>query len=208
MNRFEGKVAIVTGGSNGIGAAIVARLVAEGARVMIADIAAPATLNDSTRFVRTDVGLGSEVEAVVAATLAEWGRLDVLVNNAGIGALAETPDMAEEVWDAVFAVNIRAIYLFCRAAIPAMKGEGGAIVNVASISGLAGRLRHGCLQRLEGRGDQLHPLARARLRARRHPGQCAVSGADRNRDQCSDPGAARRPRSLACSDPARAHRHA
>ncbi len=138
MNRFEGKVAIVTGGSNGIGAAIVARLVAEGAKVMIADIAPPATLDDYTRFVRTDVGVSSEVEAVVAATLAEWGRLDVLVNNAGIGALAETPDMAEDVWDKVFAVNTRAVYLFCRAAIPAMKVQGGAIVNIASISGLSG----------------------------------------------------------------------
>ncbi len=138
MSRFDGKVAIVTGGSNGIGAAIVERLVSEGAKVMIADIAPPASLHTSVRFLRTDVGIGSEVEAVVAATLAEWGRLDVLVNNAGIGALAETPDMAEDVWDKVFAVNTRAIYLFCRAAIPAMKVQGGAIVNIASISGLSG----------------------------------------------------------------------
>jgi meso-butanediol dehydrogenase / (S,S)-butanediol dehydrogenase / diacetyl reductase len=138
MNRFESKVAIVTGGSNGIGAAIVARLAEEGAKVMIADLAPPAALDQAARFLRADVCVGSEVKAVVAATLAEWGRLDVLVNNAGVGALAETPDMAEELWDRVFSVNIRAIYLFCRAAIPAMKGQGGAIVNIASISGLAG----------------------------------------------------------------------
>jgi meso-butanediol dehydrogenase / (S,S)-butanediol dehydrogenase / diacetyl reductase len=138
MNRFEGKVAIVTGGSNGIGAAIVARLVAEGAKVMIADIAQPDALAESSRFLRTDVGLSGDVDEVVAATLAEWGRIDVLINNAGIGALAETPDMAEDLWDKVFAVNVRAIYLFCRAAIPAMKRQGGSIVNIASISGLAG----------------------------------------------------------------------
>ena len=138
MRRFENKVAIVTGGSNGIGAAIVARLAAEGAKVMIADIASPAALGDSVRFSRTNVGAGAEVDALVAATLAKWGRLDVLVNNAGIGALAETPDMAEDVWDKVFSVNIRAIYLLCRAAIPALRKQGGAIVNVASISGIGG----------------------------------------------------------------------
>jgi meso-butanediol dehydrogenase/(S,S)-butanediol dehydrogenase/diacetyl reductase len=138
MNRFVGKVAIVTGGSNGIGAAIVARLVAEGARVMIADIAPPKALAESIRYTHTDVSVAGDVATVVAATLAEWARIDVLINNAGIGALAETPDMVEDVWDKVFAVNIRAIYLFCRAAIPAMQGQGGAIVNIASISGLAG----------------------------------------------------------------------
>ncbi|GGA36607.1 SDR family NAD(P)-dependent oxidoreductase [Sphingomonas psychrolutea] len=138
MNRFQDKVAIVTGGSNGIGAAIVARLVAEGAKVMIADLAPPATMGAAVRFVRTDVSIADDVHATVTATLDAWGRLDVLVNNAGIGALAETPDMAEELWDRVFAVNIRSVYLFCRAAIPAMRGQGGAIVNIASISGLGG----------------------------------------------------------------------
>ena len=138
MSRFEGKTAIVTGGSNGIGAAIVARLAGEGAKVLIADISPPAVVSDSVVFLHTDVGNRAEVEAAVAAALEKWGRLDVLVNNAGIGALAETPDMEEDVWDKVFAVNIRAIYLFCRAAIPSMREGGGAIVNVASISGLAG----------------------------------------------------------------------
>ena len=138
MNRFEGKVAIVTGGSNGIGAAIVSRLIAEGAKVTIADIAPPAAPCVDVRFVKTDVAVGADVEAALQATLAAWGRLDVLVNNAGIGALAETPDMVEELWDRVFAVNSRSVYLFCRAVIPVMRGQGGAIVNIASISGLAG----------------------------------------------------------------------
>ena len=138
MNRFQDKVTIVTGGSNGIGAATVARFVAEGAKVMIADLAPPETLHDAVRFVRTDVAIAADVQAAVAAALEAWGGLDVLVNNAGIGALAETPDMPEELWDRVFAVNIRSIYQFCRAAIPAMREQGGAIVNIASISGLAG----------------------------------------------------------------------
>lgn len=138
MNRFEGKIVIVTGGSNGIGAAVVARLVEEGANVMIADLEAPLATHDGVRFVRSDVAVAADVNAAVAATLDAWGRLDVLVNNAGIGALAETPDMEEELWDRVFAVNMRSVYLFCRAAVPAMRRQGGAIVNIASISGLVG----------------------------------------------------------------------
>lgn len=138
MGRFDGKVAIVTGGSNGIGAAVVERLASEGANVMIADRVAGTTSVAGVRFLETDVAVAGEVEAVVAATLGEWGRLDVLINNAGVGALAETPDMDEEVWDRVFAVNIRSVYLLCRAAIPAMREHGGAIVNIASLSGLFG----------------------------------------------------------------------
>ncbi len=138
MGRFDGKVAIVTGGSNGIGAAIVARLAAEGAKVMIADITPPAESGGAVAFMRTDATSAQEAAATVEATLQKWGRLDVLVNNAGIGALAETPDMEERLWDAVFAINTKAIYLFCRAAIPAMRENGGAIINIASISGLFG----------------------------------------------------------------------
>ena len=138
MARFTGKVALVTGGSNGIGAAIVARLAAEGAQVMIADLQAPAQGDDAVAFMRTDATSAQDVAATVQATLDKWGRLDVLVNNAGLGALAETPDMAEDEWDKVFAINIKAIFLFCKYAIPAMRGNGGAIVNIASISGLGG----------------------------------------------------------------------
>ena len=138
MKRFDGKVALVTGGSNGIGAATVARLIAEGAKVMIADLAPPGAIDPAARFIQTDVAISRDVAAAVQAAIDAWGRLDVLVNNAGIGALSETPDMEEDVWDKVFAVNIRSIYLFCRAAIPLMRARGGAIVNIASISGMGG----------------------------------------------------------------------
>ncbi len=139
MGRFEGKVAIVTGGARGIGGATVARLAAEGARVMAADVTEPARAIENTSFVRTDVASSGEVSDMVAATVQLWGRLDILVNNAGVGFLANTVDTAEEDWDRVFAINTRAIYLGCKAAIPEMrKSGGGAIVNVASISGLAG----------------------------------------------------------------------
>lgn len=139
MSRFAGKVALVTGGSNGIGAAIVARLAGEGANVLIADRTPPAATSDAIRYIATDVASADEVAAAVAAALGHWGQLDLLFNNAGVGAFGATPDTDDETWDQVFAVNIRAIFLFCRAAIPVMcDGGGGAIVNIASISGLAG----------------------------------------------------------------------
>jgi len=139
MARFDGKVAIVTGGARGIGAAIVARLASEGAKVTIADLDAPSETSDDVAFLRTDATRADDVRAMVAATLERWGRLDILVNNAGIGALVETPEMEEDVWDRVFAINTRATFLFCKAAIPVMRDAGGgAIVNIASISGLAG----------------------------------------------------------------------
>ena len=82
---------------------------------------------------------GAAAAAAVAAAQDHWDRLDLLFNNAGVGAYGETPDMTEDQWDQVFAVNIRAIFLFCRAAIPVMRdGGGGAIVNIASISALFG----------------------------------------------------------------------
>jgi meso-butanediol dehydrogenase / (S,S)-butanediol dehydrogenase / diacetyl reductase len=138
MGKFARKVAIVTGGSNGIGAAIVARLSADGARVMVADLQPPAETSASVAFIQTDGSRATQVAALVEATLQKWGRIDILVNNAGLGALAETPDMDEETWDKVFAINTKAIYLFCKYAIPVMRAQGGAIVNIASISGLAG----------------------------------------------------------------------
>ena len=138
MSKFDGKVAIVTGGARGIGAAVVARLAADGAKVMIADIIAPEQVSDSIAYIQTDATSAEQVAAAVEATRQKWGRLDILVNNAGLGTLAETPDMPEELWDKIFAINTKAIYLFCKYAIPVMRENGGAIINVASISGMAG----------------------------------------------------------------------
>lgn len=136
--RFQDKVAIVTGGSSGIGAAIVARLRAEGAQVINGDICAPAEGGTDVIYAPTDVRHAAEVQALIETAVARFGRLDVLVNNAGIGWLAETPDMAEEDWDRLFAVNVTAVFHACKAAIPHLQRTGGAIVNVASISGLLG----------------------------------------------------------------------
>ncbi|MCB2076901.1 MAG: glucose 1-dehydrogenase [Novosphingobium sp.] len=139
MNRFEGKVAIVTGGARGIGAAIASRLASEGASVVVFDLNEPRSLGGVVEFVRTDVTSSNEVAAAVNAAVERFGRLDILVNNAGIGSLGETPDADEAMWDKVFAVNTKSVFLCCKHAIPAMRQTGGgAIVNIASISGLAG----------------------------------------------------------------------
>lgn len=137
--RFEKKVAVVTGGSSGIGAAIVVRLAAEGALVLVADLTPPAEETDAVRFHRCDVTIPADVSAMIDAAVDRFGRLDILVNNAGIGCLAETPDLPAETWDKLFAINVSAVFYACRAAVPVMRRTGGgAIVNVASISGLAG----------------------------------------------------------------------
>lgn len=140
--RFEGKVAFVTGGSSGIGAASVVRLAGEGARVFFTDRNPPAgdaPAVDDVFFHQADMTDPAQVDAAVAAAVARFGRLDFLVNNAGTGGLAEVTDETDSEWRRIFAINIDAIMYGCRAAIPAMqRAGGGAIVNIASISGLGG----------------------------------------------------------------------
>lgn len=145
--RFTGKVAIVTGGSSGIGAATVARLASEGATVMVADIKPPA----DALFHDCDVTDAAAVEAMVKATVERFGRLDILINNAGIGYLAETEELPLDAWDKLFAINVNAVFYACRVAIPAMRASGGgAIVNVASISGLVGDYGFGAYSASKG----------------------------------------------------------
>jgi meso-butanediol dehydrogenase/(S,S)-butanediol dehydrogenase/diacetyl reductase len=143
--RFEGKVALVTGGASGIGLATARRFAKEGARVMIGDIDAELgerianELGDGAGFQAVDVSQLPQVEALVDATLSRFGRLDVLFNNAGIGSFGRTPELDPEQWHRVIAVDLHSVFYGCRAAIPRMRESGGgAIVNTASISGLAG----------------------------------------------------------------------
>ncbi|UVO51506.1 SDR family oxidoreductase [Sphingomonas sp. SUN019] len=142
--RFHGKVAIITGGASGIGAASVRRLHAEGASVMIADLsdtgaALAQELGERAAFQATDVADPAAVKALVAATVARFGGIDILYNNAGIGCFGETPDLAIEDWRRVIAIDLDAVFYACRAAIPEMrKRGGGVIINTASASGLAG----------------------------------------------------------------------
>jgi meso-butanediol dehydrogenase/(S,S)-butanediol dehydrogenase/diacetyl reductase len=147
MNRFEGKGAIVTGGSSGIGAATVERLIAEGARVVLSDVnrndAQLQELGDRAHFVACDVADADAVEAMIGAGH-DWltgrgAKLDILFNNAGIGSIGETPELTVEDWRRVIDVDLNAVFYGCRVAIPIMRAAGGgAIINTASISGLFG----------------------------------------------------------------------
>ena len=143
--RFQDRVAIVTGGASGIGAAMVRLLAAEGAKVAILDqnehlgLAVADELDgERCRFIRCDVSRREEVEAAVKESHDHFGRLDMLFNNAGIGCFGKTPDLDPDVWERVIAIDLNAVFYACRVAIPLMReGGGGVIVNTASISGLA-----------------------------------------------------------------------
>jgi NAD(P)-dependent dehydrogenase (short-subunit alcohol dehydrogenase family) len=143
--RLAGEVALVTGGAQGIGEAIVAKLAREGARVAFLDrdrdrgettarAFADAFPDAPPRFLPCDITVAGEVEAAVAAVLDEHGTIDVLVNNAGVGAYFDAAEMTEEQWDSVFAVDLKGVWLTTRYVLPAMRAAGsGSIVNVASI---------------------------------------------------------------------------
>jgi meso-butanediol dehydrogenase/(S,S)-butanediol dehydrogenase/diacetyl reductase len=143
--RLEGKIAVVTGAASGIGAATARRFVAEGARVLLADVdedggaALAAELGERAAFRRVDVTDAAAVEALMQDAVARHGRLDVVFNNAGIGVYGKTPDLDPALWHHVIDVDLNSVFYGCRAAIPLLrKGGGGAIVNTASISGLFG----------------------------------------------------------------------
>lgn len=146
MARFGGKVALVTGGASGIGAAAVRLLHGEGASVVIADLdaaggqALAGELGAGRAvFQPTDVSDFAQVRAAVDCAVERFGRLDVLFNNAGIGSVSAIADLPVEDWKRVLAINLDGVFFGCKAAIPVMQRQGGgAIVNTASASGLAG----------------------------------------------------------------------
>lgn len=138
---LKGRVTIVTGGAQGIGEACARRFAREGAPVVIADIAdargrALARELGAT-YVHCDVGDKADVEGAIAATLKAHGRIDVLVNNAGIFKAAEFLDVSEEDFDAVLRVNLKGAFLMGQAAAREMaRNGGGAIVNMSSVNGV------------------------------------------------------------------------
>ena len=137
-DRFSGKVALVTGGSSGIGAAAARRLLDEGARVASFDLDAEAP--EGVLALAGDVARSSDVEAAVAQTHAQLGPIDVLVCSAGVpGASLPTVDVTDEEWRRVMGVNADGVFYCNRAVIPSMVERGyGRIVNVASIAGKEG----------------------------------------------------------------------
>ncbi|MFK0268009.1 SDR family NAD(P)-dependent oxidoreductase [Pseudomonas asiatica] len=146
MNRFKNKVAIVTGGAGGIGAAIAGRLASEGATVVVSDVnleAAQAVAQaieaagDKARAMAADIASGEACRGLVQAVASEFGRIDVLVNNAGINRRGNLLALSEDDWHSSFAVNLDAMFHLCRAVLPGMiEAGGGAIVNTASQWGL------------------------------------------------------------------------
>jgi 3-oxoacyl-[acyl-carrier protein] reductase len=142
--RVEGKTALVFGGARGIGRAIALRLVEEGARVVIGDpleVEGRAAAEDLSRhgealFVGADVGDKGSVDRAVGSALARFGRIDILVQNAGIYPLTLLPDIAVEEWDRVLRVNLGGCFLAIQACIAPMRAQGGGrIVLTSSITG-------------------------------------------------------------------------
>ncbi len=144
MSGLNGKIALVTGAARGIGQAIAARFVREGAFVILADLdeaagqaAANAWPETQARFVHADVSSSSDVQQLFAMLAREQGRLDALVNNAGISPVAPITEMGDDEFDRVMQINFRSVFLMTRAALPWLKAAGGGvIINMASVNGL------------------------------------------------------------------------
>jgi len=145
MSRFENKVVLITAAASGIGLAAAQRFAAEGATLSLSDInldaiqghAAALRLPASRlRVARVDVSKAAELEALVDDTVKAFGGLDVLVNNAGVGAFGYVNEISPETWDRVIASTLSSVFYASRAALPHLIARKGNIVNTASISGL------------------------------------------------------------------------
>jgi NAD(P)-dependent dehydrogenase (short-subunit alcohol dehydrogenase family) len=160
-NRLAGKVAVITGGASGMGLATVHRFLAEGASVVVGDLNAEAGQKmvadaggtSALRFLKTDVSEEAEVEALLRSAAEQFGRLDIVFNNAGIGgAYGPLVETAVEHWDLTFAVLTRSVFLGIKhgARIMIEQGSGGSIINTASVAGI-----------VSGAGPQAYSAAKA-----------------------------------------------
>ncbi len=135
MDSLQGAAVVVTGASSGIGLAVAERFVAAGARMLTGSRSEPPDGGGS--WVRTDVADPTQAEALIAAAAKAFGRVDVVVNNAGVQVEKTVADTTDEDFDYVMGVNVRGVFNVCRAAVRQMRDQpdGGVIVNVGSISG-------------------------------------------------------------------------
>lgn len=148
MCRLDGKVALITGAASGIGRAAALRFAREGARVVVADVqddAGAATVAEIAAaggrglFVHADVSRSDDTEQMIAAAEAQFGRLDILFNNAGVGKHIPFAELTEAHWDRIIAIDLRGVFLGCRYGVPALqRAGGGVILNTASQAGLQG----------------------------------------------------------------------
>lgn len=145
--RLAGKVALISGGARGMGASHVRSLVSEGAKVVFGDIlddegkAVASEVGDSARYLHLDVTKPDDWDAAVATALSEFGRLDVLVNNAGIINIGTLEDYALSEWQRILDINLTGVFLGIRAVVKPMKEAGrGSIINISSIEGMAGTI--------------------------------------------------------------------
>jgi len=146
--RLKDKVSLITGAASGIGKATALVFAREGAKVMCADINAEgaeavarqiADTGGEAASIKVDVAVEAEVKEMVSQTVARWGRLDVLYNNAGIGYGMPVTHVTEEDWDRLMDINLKGVFFGCKHAIPEMlKNGGGSIVSTASDAGLVG----------------------------------------------------------------------
>src|ERR1017187_665555 len=139
--KRSGKVAIVTGAASGIGRASAIAFAREGARVVVADrnqqggnetAAAIAAEGHESLFALVDVSKEADIQTMIEGTVARWGRIDILFNNAGVLLVKPIQETTEEEWDRVMSVNVKAAFLAVKHAVPHMRRTGGAILNTGS----------------------------------------------------------------------------
>jgi 3(or 17)beta-hydroxysteroid dehydrogenase len=147
MGRVEGKVGLVTGGALGLGRATAALLAREGAKIAVTDmkdaegqavIEAIGKAGGEAVYIHHDVALDADWDRAIAETLKRFGRLDIVVNNAGVALAGSVEDCTLEQWRWLMSINLDGVFLGTKHGVAAMKGHGGSIVNLSSIEGLIG----------------------------------------------------------------------
>ena len=190
MGRLEGKVAFISGGARGQGEAEARMFAAEGAKVVIADIldtegmrvaAEIAESGGDSLYVHLDVTSEEEWQAAIDNAVSAFGKVDVLVNNAGIWRRGRVEDTTVEDWDAILDVNAKGVFLGTKIAIPEMrKAGGGSVINISSVAGLVGGPRSTAYTALQGGGAPADQGNRHSIRQRGNQGQLDSPRRDRH----------------------------